>query len=55
MTVFELREELAKIPNQKADVIVTIKNVRNIDSVTTSLKQVVTFNDMTILRGDLNG
>ena len=54
MTVFELREKLAKIPNQKADVIVTIRNIMNIDSVTTSLKEVVTHEGIAMLKGDLN-
>lgn len=55
MQVYELIKELKKIPNQNADVIVTTRNVRNVDSVTTSLKQVVTFKDIAMLKGDLNG
>lgn len=55
MQVYELIKELKKIPHQDADVVVTTRNIRNVDSVTTSLKQVVTFKDIAMLKGDLNG
>ena len=55
MTVFELREKLAKIPNQKSDVIVTIINIVDTYGATTSLNEVVVSKGIVMLEGDMNG